>query len=159
MFALSSAFAFSTFARLYSNFDYQTHIILDVFVYVVIPLIIKFTLDKKDRLLENNLFNYILIVTIQIGCYFCYLGLEYWSSLLCSLLPINPEWVTSSTMFLLQLEEYIALVSFMLGTTLLVKLKKGENNMHLPVNISTEEAKVKELQDKKAKKNSKKNGK
>ena len=31
--------------------------------------------------------------------------------------------------------------------------------MLIPVNISTEEAKVKELQEKKAKKNSKKNGK
>lgn len=31
--------------------------------------------------------------------------------------------------------------------------------MYLPVNISTDEAKKKELEDKKAKKNSKKNGK
>ena len=52
---------------------------------------------------------------------------------------------------------YLALVTIMLSANILIKNIKRSNAMNLPLNISTEEAKVKELQEKKAKKNSKKN--
>lgn len=135
----------------------QQHLLLDILVYMVVPFIVNITSNKKDKLFDNNAFGIISTLSINIILYFYYLGLGYWSGVLTSLLPINPMWLLSSAMFLIKLEVYIGLFAFMLSSNISFNYIKRRNNMYLPVDIATDEAKVKELQEKKAKKNSKKN--
>lgn len=137
----------------------QQHLLFDVLMYIAVPLFINFTTREKDKLFENNLFNNILTITIQIALYFCYLGLGYWSALLNSLLPVSPKVFASSTNFLVRLEVYIGLGAFMLSMNMLIQYVKRRFDMFIPIDIASDEAKKKELEDKKAKKNSKKNGK
>lgn len=146
--------------RLYGTYTPQQNILIDILLYVAVPFIINMTTTKEDRLFKNNkVFSVISTLTINIAMYFCYLGLTYWSGVLNSLLPINTLWLLSSAQFLIRFEVYIGLIALMLSLNILIKIIKENNIMFMPVDIATEEAKVKELQEKKAKKNSKKNGK
>lgn len=144
--------------RLYGTYTPQQNILLDIILYVGIPFTISITSCAKDKLFNNNsLFSIISTLTINISMYFCYLGITYWSNVLNSLLPLDTVWLTASTMFLINFEIYIGLITFMLSMNILIKKLKENKNMNMPVNIATEEAKVKALEEKKAKKNSKKN--
>ena len=145
--------------RMFGEYTPQENILLDVLLYVVIPFSINITTDKDDRLFENiSIFEIVTTLSINIFIHFSYLGIVYWSNILASLLPIKTVWLNSSTNFLIQLEIYIGMIIFMLSMNMLIQyFKRRIKNMNMPMNISTEEAKVKELQEKKAKKNSKKN--
>lgn len=149
----------NTIIKLNYTLTNQQHILFDVLMYIVVPLIVNFTTSTKDKLFKNDLFNIILTITIQISLYFGFIGLGYWSNLLNSLLPISPVVLSASTNFLIRLEVYIGLAMFMLSMNMLIQSIKRRFDMNIPIDIATEEAKVKELQEKKAKKNSKKNGK
>lgn len=132
---------FTTF-RL-NDLDYRIEILCDICLYIVIPFVINMTTEKQDRMLEASLFNVLLTLSIQIGLYFCYLGLTYWSSLLSSICIQNIIYLPASTNFLIQFEKYIGLIAFMLAVNNLVKRTK---KMIKPIDIASDEAKEKELE-------------
>lgn len=148
---ISTAFIVTTI-RSFAVLDYSIQIILDILVYVIVPLIIKFTMNQNDLIFEKDFYNQIIMVVIQISLYFCYLGLTYWSSLLTSLVIINPMWVSSSCQFLVRFEIYIGLIAFTISTNVLSINLKRRANMLLPVDIASEEAKIAELEEKKVEK-------
>ena len=87
-------------------------------------------------------------MSIQIGIYFLYLGLSFWSNILNSILPIDTMWLLSSAMTLIELEVYFGLIIFMLSMNMLIKKIRRVNNMNMPLNIASDEAKIKELEEK-----------
>ena len=134
-------------------------ILFDLALYVGIPLLTYFTTPRKDRLFnKNTLRNILLVITMQILLYFLYLGLNYWSTILNTIIPSTQYLASASSAILVQLEVYIGLVSLMLTMNMLIRNFIKEGNMWEPINIATEEAKEKELAKRKAK-NVKKNGK
>ena len=145
-----------TWVRLTFTLNYAMHIVLDIIGYVVVPFIINLTTNKKYKLMNNDLTSIILTLSIQIAFYFCYLGLTYWSSLLTSLIVINPMFVSTSRHFLIFIEIYIGIITAMLSSNLLIKKIKGERYMILPTNIASDEAKEKELEEVKEKDTKKK---
>ena len=134
--------------RTFLTLTMTQHILLDVFIYICIPLVVNFTTDKNNRLFNNNVFEFVLTVSIQTGIYFLYLGLSYWNTILNSMLPLEPIWITSSISILLKFEVYFGLVIFMLSMNNLIKKIRRFNNMHLPLDIASDEAKIKELEEK-----------
>lgn len=148
-----------TTLRMYVTLTYQINILVDVFIYVLVPLSITLTTSIKNRLFRNNIFEIILAISIHIILYFCYLGLGYWITLLTSILPLDTMWLTSSLMFLTQLEIYIGTAMIMLSMNCLIKFIKEVIVMRMPLDIASEEAMKKELEAKKAKKQTKKSGK
>ena len=146
--------------RMFGEYTQQVNILLDVLLYVAIPFAINITTDKDSRLFsKTNVFAIVTILSINTFIYFGYLGLGYWSAILNSLLPIQTTWLLSSANFLIKLEVYIGLTMLMLSMNMLIQNIKERTNMFMPMDIASDEAKVKELQEKKAKKNNKKNGK
>lgn len=143
------AFGITTL-RLLVSLSNQIQIVLDTISYIVIPYIICLTTQEKNRLFNNNLFGIIVMLALQIMMYFAYLGLVYWSALLCSFYPISPMWASSSANFLMRLETYMALASFLISGNMLVKYLKGDN-MFLPIDIASRKAKL-EVKLKKAEK-------
>lgn len=135
-----AAVGFTTF-RL-NDLDYKIEILCDICLYVIIPFVINLTTEKEDKLLEVNLFNVLLTLSIQIGLYFSYLGLTYWSSLLSSICIQNIIYLPASTNFLIQFEKYIGLIALMLSVNILIKRIK---EMIKPIDIASDEAKEKEL--------------
>lgn len=132
-----------TIFRLYGKYTPQQNLLMDVLLYVVIPFVIDITDTKDNRLFEDlKIFNIVIILTINIALYFCYLGLTYWSNLVTSLLPITTIWVSSSTMFLINFEIYIGLITCMLSMNILISKFKEGNYMNMPVNIATNKAKL-----------------
>lgn len=114
--------------RMFGKYTQQVNILLDVLLYVVIPFAINITTDKSDRLFTNvNVFAVVTTLTMNIFIYLFYLGLNYWSGLLNSILVLNPLWVSSSALFLVQIEVYIGVITFMLSVNMLIKYIK-ENN-------------------------------
>lgn len=136
-----------TSIRLCIQITYALNIFLDIFIYILIPLLINLTSSLEDRLLNNSLSGIILTVSIQISLYFCYLGLGYWSTLLTSILPLDTLWLTSSLNFLTQFEMYIGIVMFMFSMNYLIKKIKESEIMRMPIDIASDEAKEKELQE------------
>lgn len=136
---------FITFIRWINTFPYELEIILDFVLYVLIPFIVNLTSDKERKLFKTNLFTIILTLSIQIGLYFCYLGLTYWSSILSSIcITSDMVIISSSTNFLIQFEKYIGLITFMLGMNMFIRRVK---NMIKPIDIASEEAKIKEIEE------------
>ena len=131
-----------TILRLLVSLSYIVQIVIDLFIYIVVPIVINLTSSNEDRLLKKNVFNVVLTITIQCGLYFCYLGLTYWSCLLNSMLITTPLFVTASRQFLVRLEVYLGLFAFMLGMNLTIKNLKGDKRL-LPVDIATDVAKNK----------------
>lgn len=136
-------------------------ILFDLALYVGVPLLIYFTTPKQDRLFQkNSLTNVVLVITMQMLLYFLYLGLNYWSTILNTIIPETQYLASASSAILVQLEVYIGLGSLMLTMNMLIRNFIKEGNMWEPINIATEEAKEKELEKKRVKKaNTKKNGK
>ena len=129
--------------------------LIDIYLYIIVPLIINLTTSSEYKAFKNK--SFAITLTIQIMLYFCYLGLCYWSSLLNSILLIEPTQVCSMTSFLIFIEVYIGLVVIMLCCNILLsKIKKGVTDMIYPQNIASEDAKKKELERVKAEKESKK---
>lgn len=101
--------------------------ICDILLYIIIPLIVYFTTNKQDRLFsENSIFGAVSVISIQILLYFCYLGLCYWSNLLNSLLPIVQTYLSSSTIFLIYFEVYMAQILLMLSCNFMIKRFKNK---------------------------------
>lgn len=128
--------------REYVAISMQINIVLDVIAYSIVPSIINITMNRRDRLFDNNTFGVISTLTIHILLYFCYLGLGYWSNMLNSILPVNSLWHSSSRFFLIKLEVYVGLVAFMLTTNETIKYTRRYNNMDMPVDIATKKAKL-----------------
>ena len=124
--------------------EYRLEIVCDVILYIIVPFTINMTTSEKDRLLGKNLSNIILTLSIQIGLYFCYLGLGYWSGLLTSICFTHTITVPASTNFLMQFEKYIGIITFMLSMNMLIKRIKV---MVRPIDIASDEAKEKELEE------------
>lgn len=135
-----------TIIRMTISISYSLNMFLDILVYIIMPLIINITTEDNYRLFHRNLTNLIITITIQISLYFCYLGLTYWSSMLNSIVITDVVWVSTSRHFLIYFELYIGLITFMFGMNLLIKNIKRRNNMVMPTNIASEEAKEKELE-------------
>lgn len=138
---------FLTGSALTTESSVAMDILYDVLLYVVVPIIIQFTTEKENRIFDKlNWTSAIMVSMIQILLYFLYLGLNYWSGILNSIIPQAQYVVYSSSMILLQSEVYIGLGSLMMTMNMLVqKFIEKEENMFKPVNIATEQAKVKEL--------------
>lgn len=97
-------------------------ILLDLIIYVAIPLVIHFTTEKQDRLFETKtITNIIVVIAIQILFYFCYLGLNFWSCLLNCFVPTTQSFVYASSAFLTQIEVYTVLITLMLSINTLIK--------------------------------------
>ena len=128
------------------TFTNQIYIVFDVLVYIIIPFIINLTTDKCNKILKNDIFGIIVTLALNIMMYFCYIGLGYWSNLLTSILLIEPIFLASSTFFLIRLEMYIGLVTFMLSMNVVIKEIIEMRNLNLPVDIATDEAKIEELE-------------
>lgn len=97
--------------------------ILDIILYVTIPLIINLTTSKEYILFKKrNLENIVITISVQILLYFCYLGLAYWSSLLNSLIPVIQECPISSVIFLIYFEVYMSLIFLMLTFNTTIKI-------------------------------------
>lgn len=147
-YVIISLFGFgATTLRLLVSLTNQIQIVLDVLVYIVIPIIINLTTNKEDKAIKNDIIGFIITFALQILMYFAYLGLGYWSALLNSMLPINPMWASPSCNFLVRLEMYIALFTFMISSNMLVKHLKGDS-MFLPIDIGSKKAKLEEKKSK-----------
>ena len=117
------AFGITTF-RLIGTYSATFNMFLDIVLYVLVPFFINVTTSKKHKIFENNLFGIVTTLSINIFMYFGYLGLNFWSNLLNSLLPIDTMWLPASTNLLIQLEVYIGLVTLMLSMNGLVQYVK-----------------------------------
>ena len=95
---------FITWIRTTYNLSYAMHTILDIIGYVIVPFIINLTNNNKNKLFNNNYASIVITLSLQVVFYFCYLGLTYWSSLLTSLIVINPMFVSTSRSFLIFFE-------------------------------------------------------
>lgn len=159
------AFGITTLKYLTGNASTTTgtariDILYDIILYIFVPLLIYFTTPKRYRLFENmSLRNVVLIIAFQIMLYFIYLGLNYWSVILTSVIPSTQYIVYSASMLLIQLEVYIGLVAIMLSANICLNIFVKEYNMLKPVNIASDEAKKKEIERIKAEKASKKSNK
>lgn len=132
-----------TTIRMFAKYTAQQNILFDIMLYISVPFIITLTTNKKYRLFNHfNVFNVVLTLTIHIALYFCYLGLTYWSNLLTSLYPVGVIWLNSSTMFLINFEIYIGLLTFMLSMNVLIQKMKENYIMNMPVNIASKKAKL-----------------
>lgn len=142
-----SGFSCTIYRTLKIDYSFKIDIILDIIIYVLIPFIISITNDKNKKLFKNDIYGIITLLATHIFMYCAYLGLCYWSSLLTSLLPINPVYLSSSTNFLVRLELYIGLITFMLSINSLVNYIKEVVDMHRPFDIASDEAKQKEIEE------------
>lgn len=133
--------------RVTKQISYALDIVFDICLYIIVPLFINLTTDKKYKLLGTKLNDIILTIAIQITFYFCYLGLGYWSSLLTSIIPLDPIWLYSSLSFLTQFEMYIGIITFMLSMNIFAKKIKEGVKMRRPIDIASEEAIEKELEN------------
>ena len=139
--------------RIYNtNISFSNNTLLDILIYIVVPIIINFTTNKRNRLFKLNGTGIIVTISLHIMLYFVYLGLTYWSGILSSFIIIRPEYYLSAIAFLLRLEVYLGLILFMLSSNFLINFIKGGGGMILPFDIANDEAKEKELEEQKAKK-------
>jgi len=145
---LITSFGATTYRTL-ATYTYQIDIILDAFIYIIVPLVVNLTTSNENKVFKRNLFGIVMTLSLHIMLYFCYIGLVYWSNLLTSLLPIAPSFTTTSTFFLITLEVYIGLTTLMLSMNILIKeiiVMKNIRNINRPANIGSDEAKIQELE-------------
>lgn len=134
--------------RIYNtNISFANNTLLDILIYIIVPLIINFTSDRNNRLFNLNGTSIVVTISLHIMLYFVYLGLTYWSGIISSCVIIKPQYYLSAMAFLLRLEVYLGLILFMLSSNLLINALKGGRNMILPFDIASDEAKEKELQE------------
>ena len=92
------------------------------------------------------------LVKMEISLYYCYAGIDAWSSMLASFIFLEPTKIPASAHFLISLETYIGVGLIMLSLNMLIR----RIIMRIPVNFANEEAKEKELEKVNAKKDNKK---
>ena len=137
----------NTVIKLFVTISFSGHILFDILMYIIVPVVINITTNKEDKFLDRSLFGIVVTITTQIALYFAYLGLSYWSHLLTSLIPTMPTVYPASTNFLIQLEVYFGLVFTMISLNMLTKRVKG-GHMDIPINIASKEAKLKAKKEK-----------
>lgn len=131
-------------------------ILYDILLYMVVPLIIHFTTPRKNRIFEKyNITKVILIIMLQILLYFLYLGLNFWSDILNSIIPSTQHFFYASSTFLIQLEVYIGLVALMFSMNVFIQNFIKEGSMNKPINIASDKAKEEELKRVKERKETK----
>lgn len=106
-----------TICRMLLVTPFYMEFIYDICLYILVPLIINLTTDKKYK----NIKSPVVTLALQIMLYFAYLGLAYWSNLLASLLPVTQTVLPASVHFLVKFEMYIGLVTLMLSMNLFIK--------------------------------------
>ena len=111
----------TTIVRLKIKTDYRIDILIDIAIYILIPLIINMTTEEKYRLNFKNVDNFIINLSMQIALYLCYLGLNFWSGLLTSIVALDNIMLSASANCLVQLEVYLGLVLFMLSINMIIK--------------------------------------
>ena len=137
------SFGVTTLRLMVTPLSFSIQILLDLFIYVLVPSVIYFTTAKENRMLGNDVFGFVVGIAFHIMLYFIYLGLNYWSGVLSSFIFIRPEYANSVSLFLVKLEVYFALVSFALSTNVIVKdIKRRTSDMQLPVDIASKEARL-----------------
>lgn len=123
----------------------QMDFVYDFVAYIIIPAIITLTTNKRDRVIpRNDVYSIVVIIALHILLYFCYLGLTYWSNLLCSINPNIRLKITASNAFLTRLEVYFALFGLMFSP----KTNLRRINMNWPIDIASKEAKLNARKDK-----------
>lgn len=147
-FIIISIAILNTIIKLKYVLSFRIHILFDILMYVLIPIIINLTTNKREKPFANDLIGIVLTTTIYILIYLCYLGLCYWSALLNTIIPINPMVISVSNNFLIQLEVYIGLITLMLSFNTIINLFKRSNIMFIPINIASSLAKKKEKREK-----------
>jgi hypothetical protein len=132
--------------------------VLDVLNYIVVPIIINMTTDKQYKLYtQSKITNLISVITLQILFYFIYIGLNFWSGLLNSIIPSTQYCLYISSNFLIIFEVFIGLGLLMSSINMIIReIKSGGGSMFVPMNIASDEAKEKELQEHKEKLENKK---
>lgn len=106
-----------TTCRMLIKTPFYVEFIYDALLYIVIPMIINITTNKKYKLSASI----VTTTAIHVLLYFVYLGLGYWSILLNSILPINQIILPASTSFLIRFETYIGLAMLMLSLNLFIR--------------------------------------
>lgn len=140
-------YASTIYKLLIIDYPYKLDIMIDVIIYIILPFVINITNSNDKKLFKNNIYGIITSLSMHILMYCAYLGLSYWSGLLTSLLPIKPVYLSSSTHFLIRLEIYIGLITFMLSMNSLINYIKEVINMYRPFDIASDEAKQKEIEE------------
>jgi hypothetical protein len=140
-------YASTIYKLLIVDYSYKLDIMIDVIIYIILPFVINITNSNDKKLFKNNIYGIITSLSMHILMYCAYLGLSYWSGLLTSLLPIKPVYLSSSTHFLIRLEIYIGLITFMLSMNSLINYIKEVINMYRPFDIASDEAKQKEIEE------------
>lgn len=131
-------------------------ILYDLLVYVGVPLLIQFTTRKQDRLFQKyNVTRVVFMVMLQIMLYFLYLGLNFWSDLLNSIIPATQHFFYASSTFLIQLEVYIGLFALMFSMNAFIQNFIKEGSMNKPLNIASDKAREEELKRVKERKETK----
>lgn len=103
--------------------------ILDIVLYVLLPVFINVTSSPKYRLFDVlNVGNVVTLTSVQISLYLAYLGLCYWSSMLSSFIIMSQIILYSSAYFLIFFEMYIGLVLMMLSLNIFISNQKKEND-------------------------------
>lgn len=146
-----------TILRIVVKLNVVLTIIFDILNYILVPTIINLTTNKKYKI-DSKLTYVITIISLQILLYFSYLGLNYWSVILNSIIPSSQLMLYSSSNFLVTLEVYTGLGLIMTtGNWVLEIIERRFLNMLIPINCADDEAKEKELEQIEAKKENKKN--
>ena len=121
------SYGFATLRTLIQTPAYIEYI-LDVVLYIIIPIFINLTTNKNNRIFEKiNIVTLVTLISIQILLYLSYLGLCYWSSMLSSFVLISQTTMPASTSFLIFFEMYIGLILLMLSLNVFtIYIKKEE---------------------------------
>lgn len=145
-----------TMLRIIVQLNVVLTIIFDILNYILVPTIINLTIKKKYKI-DSKLTYIITILSLQILLYFSYLGLNYWSVILNSTIPNSQLLLYASSNFLITFEVYTGLGLLMVtGNLLLEIIERRFLDMLIPINCADDEAKEKELEEVKAKKENKK---
>lgn len=136
-----------TIIRTKMIFTLSENMLMDILLYIVIPIVINITSNAENRLFKRDLFDIVATISVHIALYMFYLGLTYCSSMLASIIVIKPTWVSPSKAFLIYFELYWGLVTLKMTMNMLINKLKRRNVMIMPVNIASDEAKEKELEE------------
>lgn len=132
--------------------------LFDIINYIILPIAINLSTSKEYRVYsKSKLTNCVTISSLQILLYITYLGLNYWSGLLNEVSSAFQHILYASSNFLIILEVYIGTALLMLTMNMIIsEIKKGGADMFIPMNVASDEAKEKELQEHKEKLENKK---
>ena len=124
---------------------FWTQVVFYSFIVFIVVYCLSFTMTS--RAYTDKWYHYLIIVIpVNIITYIRWV----------TILILNTITVPASTHFLIQFEVYIGIICCMLSMNMLIKYIKRRLNMIRPVDIASDEAKEKELEEIEAKKSEKK---